>query len=109
MTTTPGEDAAASTKVMRLRYAGTCDGCGAAPDAGTRGAYVRSTKTVRCLTCLDPHGAVPPDTPVADAARGPLPEPVETGTAGSSARRSTNAGRRSERLASGRRTPGSAD
>jgi len=99
MTTTTGGDAVAPAKVMRLRYAGTCAGCGAHLAAGVRAAYSGATKTVRCLPCLEPHAAASPDAPATDLASDPtqalpkaptpLPtlEPVETGSAGSSARR----------------------
>ena len=86
MTTTSGGDAVAPVKVMRLRYAGTCEQCGTTLDAGTRAAYL-TAKTVRCLECLEPEDpgapARPSETPVATAE----PERTEAGTAGSSARR----------------------
>ncbi|WP_260458794.1 nuclease-related domain-containing protein [Actinotalea ferrariae] len=96
MTTTPDE-AAALSKVMRLRYAGTCEACGAAIDAGTRATYIRVSKTVRCLQCpgdaAAPAEAAPSTAPVepletiAEPVPASEPEVVEAGTAGSSARR----------------------
>jgi hypothetical protein len=38
-------------KTMKLRFAGTCAGCGAAVDTGQRAHYLRASKAVRCLTC----------------------------------------------------------
>lgn len=82
MMSTPGDDA--PVKVMRLRYAGPCDGCGTELPAGTRAGYVRQSKTVRCVACLGEEPQAP-----ATAAPSPAvtPEAVITGTAGSSARR----------------------
>ena len=69
---------------MRLRYAGTCEGCGAALDVGTRAAYLQRTRTVRCLECHERADA----TLVSDAPEeAAAPEPIDPGTAGSSARR----------------------
>ena len=87
MTTGPADDAPTAAKVMRLRYAGTCGGCGADLEAGTRAGYVKATKSVRCLTCLEPQAPPTAETPATTPPADPLPEPVETGTAGSSARR----------------------
>jgi hypothetical protein len=65
-------DAEQTEKGMRLRYAGTCDVCGAALAAKTEAVYDRANKTVRCVA----HNPA-------------LEEPaeVEAGTPGSSARR----------------------
>lgn len=63
MTEAPAE------KRMRLRYAGTCRVCGTALDAGTEAIYERSLRSVRCVNCS------------------PTTKPVESGTAGASARR----------------------
>jgi hypothetical protein len=84
MMSTPGDDA--SVKVLRLRYAGACDGCGTELPAGTRAGYVRQSKTVRCAACLR---AAPPATAPAPALPSPAvaPDAVIAGTAGSSARR----------------------
>jgi hypothetical protein len=83
MMSIPDGEADTEVTVMRLRYAGTCAGCGAAVAAGTRAGYLRASRTVRCLACLD--GAPPAtSTPPSPAA---VPEAVVTGTAGSSARR----------------------
>ncbi len=83
MTTTSGGDAVTPAKVMRLRYVGTCAGCGAELESGTRAAYYRATKTVRCLACMEPDERVP--SPLDTA---PVPTlDADTGAAGSSARR----------------------
>ena len=84
MTTTSGGDAVTAAKVMPLRYAGTCEACGSDLAAGTRAGYLKSTRTVRCLPCLEP---APPEVPAASVTEPTAPEPVETGAAGSSARR----------------------
>ncbi len=74
-----------SEKQMRLRYAGTCRLCKAPLPARTEAIYERTTKTVRCVVCVQdddvPHGDEFLMTPVAD-------EPVEQpSAAGVSARR----------------------
>lgn len=74
--TAPSEDAPSTVKVMRLRYPGTCRGCGTTLDAGTTAAYDRAARAVSCLPC---HSA----TPVPD----PEPPEVVSGTPGASARR----------------------
>ncbi|HVL99476.1 MAG TPA: NERD domain-containing protein [Egibacteraceae bacterium] len=57
-------------KTMRLRYDGTCAGCGGTVSAGETAHYLRAVKTVRCLSC----------GPEAEAAAqaGAAPQPVET-------------------------------
>lgn len=65
--------AAPVEKRMRLRYAGTCRVCGNELPAKTDAIYERATKTVRCLA----HEQHVPETTTN----------VDTGTAGSSARR----------------------
>ncbi len=62
----------ASTKVMSLRYAGTCSVCGAGLPAGAWTAYDLASRTVTCAQCstLDPDGPI-----------------FEAGTAGRSAQR----------------------
>jgi hypothetical protein len=91
MTTTPGGDAVAPVKVMRLRYAGTCAGCGAELESGTRAAYYKATRTVRCLACIQPDVTVPSGeagaAPPMDSAPAPILDATETGAAGASARR----------------------
>lgn len=84
------------TKRMRLRYAGTCRGCGAALPAGATGVYERGSKTVICLACA---GTPVPASDGAMAAAeqgagteaqasGPTePERVVAGSAGASAQR----------------------
>lgn len=94
MTTTSADEAAPLEKVMRLRYSGTCEACGAALDAGTRATYLRSTKTVRCLACPGearpspaPARAAEVSEPEPEPTAQPEPAPIAPGTAGSSARR----------------------
>lgn len=72
---TMGDDV--TTKTMKLRYPGHCRDCGTQLPAGTTAVYDKAAGTVQCLTCRT--GAEPP---VAEA-----PPPVESGTAGASARR----------------------
>lgn len=70
---------AARDKRMRLRYAGTCRLCKNELPAKTEAIYERATKTVRCLECpAPPDAATVPTVEV---------EPVDSGTAGASARR----------------------
>ncbi len=87
MTTTSGGDAVTHAKVMRLRYAGTCAGCGAELESGTRAAYYKATKTVRCLACIESDEPVPSVAPPLDPTPAPTLDDIETGAAGSSARR----------------------
>ena len=99
-------------KRMRLRYAGTCRGCGATLQAGQPALYFRADRLVECVVCFEqsarPGAPVLPDedltagttpTPVASAGADDVPAnhcptqsvdakaPVESGTAGASARR----------------------
>ena len=67
-------------KLMRLRYAGSCETCNATLSAGTTAWYDRSRRKVRCQSCL-------PSAPEA--------QPFASGTAGDSAAREYQ--RRSER------------
>jgi len=69
---------------MRLRYAGTCRICGVELPARAEAIYERATKTVRCLG-HDPNVEVP--APVVEGPGTDVPENVESGTAGASARR----------------------
>lgn len=57
-----------SFKTMRLRYDGTCAGCGSAQPAGIRAHYLPAAKSVRCLACgpTNEHAttkAIPTATP----------------------------------------------
>lgn len=85
-------------KRMRLRYAGACRVCGGAVAAGTWAIYLPAEKRVECEQCWNaaddeqadtPHeavgedGAVPDTVVIAEPAR----LPIESGSAGSSARR----------------------
>jgi len=92
-----GEQATASEKRTKLRYAGTCRMCGIDLPARTEAVYERTTKTVRCVM----HGAeetaqstpepAPESTPVtvSDPPQEPTGElaVVDAGTPGGSARR----------------------
>ncbi|MCR6688088.1 nuclease-related domain-containing protein [Cellulomonas sp.] len=83
-----GDNGGTAVKVMRLRYAGTCEQCQTRLEAGSRAAYLRASKTVRCLPCVemgraDEHSAATP----APQALPVGPDPSAAGTAGSSARR----------------------
>ncbi|MEP6843953.1 MAG: nuclease-related domain-containing protein, partial [Pseudolysinimonas sp.] len=65
-------DAPSTTKMMALRFAGTCHTCGRPLAAGIQAAYDRESRTVTCIACL------PADLD--------LPTPG-SGTAGASAQR----------------------
>jgi hypothetical protein len=56
-------------KTMKLRFAGTCAGCGAAVDTGQRAHYLRASKEVRCLTCGPTASTEPTVTAGASADR----------------------------------------
>jgi hypothetical protein len=85
------EPAAATTKRMKLRYAGVCRRCGVEIPAGVVAVYDKVAKNVTCTECVDEAPVLP--VPVSAAA--PLiPEPVPVdepevvvGVAGASARR----------------------
>lgn len=68
---------------IRLRYRGTCCGCGAAVAAGTQAFYDASRKAITCVTCAgaDPAAAGPQPTAP------PVAAPIDYGTAGAAARR----------------------
>jgi len=84
---TGSSEAELGPKAMRLRYAGKCRACGAALPAGVTAVYDRSAKQVSCVDCpptlveAAPGEAAPPPTPP------PARPDVDTGAAGSSARR----------------------
>ncbi|HEX7134232.1 MAG TPA: nuclease-related domain-containing protein [Iamia sp.] len=61
-------------KRMRLRYAGTCQACAAALEAGTTAWWDATAKQVTCVGCE----ASAPE---------PVPVPIDRGVAGASARR----------------------
>lgn len=93
---TGSPDGRATTKIMRLRYAGRCRACGAALAAGTTAVHERSTKTVVCLVCPGSADASDFEAPLPAAGSvgealdaAPLPEPLAgvAGAAGASARR----------------------
>ena len=72
-------------KLIRLRYAGSCRGCGIALERGVEAEYEPASRSVRCLACVtgDSHAAVDvPEgsPPVSDTE-------VTQGRAGESARR----------------------
>ena len=66
---------------IQLRYAGSCQTCGAALNAGTQAGYDRISKLVTCLGCAPGREAVAPRQRTADSA------PIAAETAGASARR----------------------
>ena len=70
-------------KQLALRYPGTCRGCGAPLEAGTRAWWDASAKQINCFACL-PGGPLPVDPPV-----DPVASEVwigDRGTPGASAR-----------------------
>ena len=85
------ELAAATTKRMKLRYAGVCRSCGVEIPAGVIAVYDKVAKNVTCAGCT--HEAPVAPVPVGAAAPVvPEPEPVDAaevvvGVAGASARR----------------------
>lgn len=70
---------------MRLRYAGTCRLCGAPLEARVEAIYERSSKTVRCVTCVPRDVAAPQAEAPAPAT--PVAATLDAGTPGASARR----------------------
>lgn len=59
---------------MRLRYAGTCAGCGQGQPAGVTAHYLRPAKVVRCLDCGPGDGAsTTADVPAAVTVEQPQP------------------------------------
>ena len=69
---------------MRLRYAGTCRVCGSELPAKAEAVYERATKTVRCISHEEDAADALPAVTAPDLA---VPEVVDPGTAGASARR----------------------
>ena len=59
---------------LRLRYPGTCEGCGTELAPGTDAVYDAARKTIHCLSCPDSTAA-------------PAESPIDLGIAGGSARR----------------------
>lgn len=84
---TPASADGPAIKVMRLRYAGTCDLCDAALATGVRAGYLKAIKTVRCMECLEANAEVPADEPAEPTTTAAEPEPADAGAPGSSARR----------------------
>jgi hypothetical protein len=87
-----GGGGAETTKTMALRYAGRCRDCGTDLPARTVAIYDRATKTVQCRACHATHAPgveVPsPDLePTSEDYPGLVPDSVDSGTAGASARR----------------------
>jgi hypothetical protein len=70
---------------MKLRYEGTCRVCGAYLPVGTDAIYERATRSVRCVDCVPSPTEVIED-PALLTAEDEVPA-LETGVAGSSARR----------------------
>ena len=77
-------DGGPDEKRMRLRYAGTCRVCGVELPARADAIYERATKTVRCLAHDTSVGV---SVVVVEGPGTDVPEVVESGTAGASARR----------------------
>ncbi|MBM6402619.1 NERD domain-containing protein [Phycicoccus sp. MQZ13P-5] len=69
---------------MRLRFAGTCRVCGSELPARAEAIYERATRTVRCVSHEVSTPSAGPAEDVPDVA---VPEVVDPGTAGASARR----------------------
>lgn len=84
--TTPGDEAPPQAKLMSLRYAGSCAECGAALPPGTRAAYLRDSRTVRCLSCFGEERPVDLPTP-STTERARSTAVPDAGIAGTSARR----------------------
>lgn len=88
---------------IQLRYAGSCQTCGAALKPGTQAGYDRISKLVTCLGCAPGREAVAPRQRTADSA--PIAAgtadsaPIAAETAGASARREHE--RRTSRRAAG--------
>ncbi|KGN41031.1 nuclease-related domain-containing protein [Knoellia aerolata] len=69
---------------MRLRFAGTCRVCGSELPAKAEAIYEQATRTVRCVSHeLYAHGALP----AGEEPEISVPQTVDLGTAGASARR----------------------
>jgi hypothetical protein len=80
-----------ATKVIRLRYAGTCAGCGQALPAGTRAWWDADARSTTCQACANRAGAVPngENVEVENVGVETVPEaevPRAVGMAGGSAR-----------------------
>jgi hypothetical protein len=78
-----------AVKVIRLRYAGTCPGCGGGLPVGTRAWWDADARTTTCLGCR-PLPDVEPDAStsteaVAEGATDEAPDSIATGEAGWSA------------------------
>jgi len=85
-----------ASRLIRLRYAGTCAGCARALPAGTKAWWDPGGRTATCSACQSAEAAAPAgvvtsepavDPAVSDAAQGSAPAPFSTGEAGVSARR----------------------
>jgi hypothetical protein len=92
------EPATATTKRMKLRYAGTCRDCGVEVPAGVLAIYDKVAKNVTCMGCTEPAPVAPvsvsatvplvPEPVRVDEPEAPVDEPeVIVGVAGASARR----------------------
>src|SRR5271156_2319123 len=85
MTADSGEEiglTALRIRLIRLRYKGTCSGCGRETTPGEQAWWEASTKTVTCTACRPT--ATSPTVSTLPAAVAP---PMDTGVAGASARR----------------------
>jgi hypothetical protein len=78
-----------AAKIIRLRYAGTCAGCGSALPTSARARWDADARTTTCLECA-PVASAEADTSAAPAAPAKPPAPPEppiAGQAGASAQR----------------------
>lgn len=85
-----GQTGLMATKIIRLRYAGTCRGCGTALPASTRAWWDAETRSITCLNCIpaqsDQTDRDPPSPPVEAISPPPTLTSLHTGEAGASAR-----------------------
>lgn len=58
-----GNTDTAVVKVLALRRADTCTGCGAELPAGTKAAWDAAARTVRCVPCTTPADSAPTGFP----------------------------------------------
>ncbi len=77
-------DGGSDEKCLRLRYAGTCRVCGSELPAKAEAIYERATRTVRCVSHAD---SAPRTVAPGDGRDDIVPQVVDPGTAGASARR----------------------
>ena len=82
-----------AAKIIRLRYAGTCTGCGATLPAATNAWWDADVRSVTCVNCASGSGSAanpaepPPAVEVAPPQVVPASTPMHVGQAGASAQR----------------------